>query len=180
MHNPAYKGGGINLWTQEELNWLLANYRNGDVSWMAQQLNRSYRGVAQKLYKYRLSSTGRNLKEICVNPKVQNKEPQEPNICKLPVFHPVMVGIYPVRGGHYGELTGSKWLWRQRRSIILKMHDYCCVYCGDEANSVDHVIPVEKGGMDNIENLVAACLTCNSSLGTSTKHILWITPKTRR
>jgi hypothetical protein len=180
MHsNPSYKGGGTNIWSDNEIDWLLANYQNGDITWMAQQLNRPYRGVAQKLYKYRLSSTGRNLKEICINPKIQNKEPHAPTHSKLPVFHPVMIGLFPVRGGQHGELKASKWLWRQRRAIILKMHDYCCVYCGDEANSVDHVIPVEKGGMDNIENLVAACLTCNSSLGTSTKHILWIIPKTR-
>jgi hypothetical protein len=178
MHkNLAFKGGGKDIWSDDEINWLLVNYKNGDISWMANQLNRSYKGVSQKLYKYRLSSTGRNLKEICINPKVQNKEPQAPTHSRLPVFHPVMIGLFPIRGGK-GDKKGA-WLWKQRRTIILKMHDYCCVYCGDEANSVDHVIPVEKGGMDNIENLVAACLTCNSSLGTSTKHILWITPKTR-
>lgn len=178
--NPAYKGGGTNIWSNDEINWLIANYKNGDITWMAKQLNRPYRGVAQKLYKYRLSSTGRNLKEICTNPKIQNKEPQPPSHSRLPVFHPVMIGIYPVRGGQFGEEKATKHIWRKRRAIILKMHDYCCAYCGDEANSVDHVIPVEKGGMDNIDNLVAACITCNSSLGTSTKHILWITPKTRR
>jgi 5-methylcytosine-specific restriction endonuclease McrA len=176
---PKTGRDGSLMWSPEEVNWLITNHRNGDVAWMAAQLGRSYKAVAQKLYKYRLSSTGRNLKRISINPKIQVKEPQEPTHCKLPVFHPVMIGIYPTRGSNAGVTHNGTWLWRQRRSIILKMHDSCCVYCGDEANSVDHVIPVEKGGMDNIENLVAACLTCNSSLGTSTKHILWITPKTR-
>lgn len=54
------------------------------------------------------------------------------------------------------------------------MHDYCCAYCGDEANTVDHVIPISNGGMDNLENLVAACDKCNYGMGNKTKHIVWV------
>ena len=32
-----------------------------------------------------------------------------------------------------------------------------------EANTVDHIIPVAKGGTDDPENLVAACRKCNFS-----------------
>jgi hypothetical protein len=173
--SPDYKGGGINLWTDQEIDWLLNNYQNGDIAWMASQLGRPYRGVAQKLYKYRLSSSGRNLKQICVNPKVQNKEPQQPTKCDLPPFHPVMLGLYPSRA-----FAKNGRIWRKRRRIVLKMHDYLCVYCGDVATAVDHVIPINKGGTDHLDNLVASCMICNSTLGDTTKHILWITPKTRR
>lgn len=38
-----------------------------------------------------------------------------------------------------------------------------CVYCGDPADSVDHVIPLVRGGTHGIGNLVPACLTCNKS-----------------
>lgn len=166
---------GSALWSEEELNWLIANYRNGDIAWMAEQLNRPYKGVAQKLYKQRLSSTGRALKQISVNPKIQVKGVAEASTCQLPPFHPVMLGIYPSR-----KFNNNGRVWRKRRRIVLKMHDYLCVYCGDVASAVDHVIPINKGGTDHLDNLVAACMTCNSSLGDTTKHILWITPKTRR
>jgi hypothetical protein len=170
MHkNPNFKGGGVNIWTDEEIQWLLDNYDKGNVQWMADNLGRSYHGVAQKLYKYRLSSTGRNLKKISINPKIQNKEPQEPVICPLPPFHPVMLGIYPSRAH-----AKNGRIWGKRRKLILKMHDYMCVYCGDEANAVDHVIPINKGGTDHPDNLVAACMFCNGSLGDKTKHIIWI------
>jgi hypothetical protein len=170
---PKTGRNGSPLWSQDELDWLYANYRSGDITWMAEQLGRPYRGVAQKLHKHRLSSSGRKLKEISINPKIQVKDVQEPISCALPVFHPVMIGLYPNR------LFNGR-MWRRRREIILKMHDNLCVYCGDEAFTVDHIIPVDKGGLDNIDNLVAACASCNYSMGNRTKHILWITPKTRR
>lgn len=45
-----------------------------------------------------------------------------------------------------------------------------CVYCGSpDARSLDHVIPVSRGGPRwDIANLVRACRTCNSSKGNRT------------
>lgn len=40
-----------------------------------------------------------------------------------------------------------------------------CVYCGVEANSVDHVIPRSLGGPSTIDNLVPACRECNTRKG---------------
>lgn len=38
-----------------------------------------------------------------------------------------------------------------------------CVYCGlNKATSIDHVIPISRGGNNNIENLLPACVSCNS------------------
>ena len=36
-----------------------------------------------------------------------------------------------------------------------------CQYCGDTADSIDHVIPRSKGGPHEWENVVAACRPCN-------------------
>ncbi|MFC8065537.1 HNH endonuclease [Streptomyces sp. NPDC057293] len=38
-----------------------------------------------------------------------------------------------------------------------------CVYCGAPAKSVDHVVPVARGGSGEWTNLAPACLSCNSS-----------------
>ncbi|WP_438297722.1 HNH endonuclease [Streptomyces sp. HUAS TT7] len=38
-----------------------------------------------------------------------------------------------------------------------------CVYCGTEADEVDHIWPVSLGGPEHVSNLVAACGTCNRS-----------------
>jgi hypothetical protein len=150
-------------WTDEEVEWLKANSTKG-IDYAVEQLNRSYAGIVQKLYKLRLSSRpNKQLKELVVSEKVHVKT----EWCNLPTFHPVMLGIYPV--SKYSG--GSSTRWRKRRAIILKMHDNLCVYCGDEANSVDHVIPINKGGTDDPLNLVAACSRCNSAFGDKTKHI---------
>ena len=40
-----------------------------------------------------------------------------------------------------------------------------CVYCGDPAESVDHVRPLIQGGWEHEDNLVPACKSCNFSKG---------------
>lgn len=36
-----------------------------------------------------------------------------------------------------------------------------CFFCGDKAGTLDHYIPVGRGGSNDILNLVAACEECN-------------------
>jgi hypothetical protein len=41
-----------------------------------------------------------------------------------------------------------------------------CNYCGDtEKLALDHIFPQKMGGLDDAENLIYACRTCNSSKG---------------
>jgi len=40
-----------------------------------------------------------------------------------------------------------------------------CFYCGGVAKTVDHIIPVSKGGQHSVGNLVSACQSCNASKG---------------
>lgn len=61
-------------------------------------------------------------------------------------------------------------LSKSLRLAVLEKTSGRCVYCGShlvlspgKPNSfhADHVLPVEKGGSDDIANLVPACATCN-------------------
>lgn len=49
---------------------------------------------------------------------------------------------------------------RKEIKALLSSH---CFYCGSaESISLDHVIPISRGGRHSIGNLVAACRSCNS------------------
>ncbi len=50
---------------------------------------------------------------------------------------------------------------------VLERDKYTCVYCGEPANEVDHVIPRHLNGSDAPSNLVASCRRCNNLKGTS-------------
>jgi len=43
-----------------------------------------------------------------------------------------------------------------------------CVYCGDRATQVDHVLPWSRGGRTTVDNGVPACASCNASKGPRT------------
>jgi len=48
------------------------------------------------------------------------------------------------------------------RRAVFARDDYRCQYCGDHADSIDHVVPRSRGGRDVWDNLAAACRPCNS------------------
>jgi hypothetical protein len=44
--------------------------------------------------------------------------------------------------------------------------DWLCVVCGTHRNlTVDHIVPVSKGGSDELDNLQTMCKSCNSRKG---------------
>eukprot|EP00877_Chromochloris_zofingiensis_P011181 jgi/Chrzof1/6316/Cz18g04010.t1 len=52
-----------------------------------------------------------------------------------------------------------------RRNVMLRDR-YTCQYCGCKKDlTLDHVVPVSKGGKNTWENLVTACMVCNQKKG---------------
>ena len=53
---------------------------------------------------------------------------------------------------------------------ILQRDKNCCQYCGSNSEklSIDHVIPKSRGGEDQWDNVITACLKCNAKKGNRT------------
>lgn len=58
------------------------------------------------------------------------------------------------------DLTYEQW------QGILEHFGYRCAYCGDPgATTMDHVLPIKRGGLHTAANVLPACKSCNSSKG---------------
>lgn len=55
----------------------------------------------------------------------------------------------------------SKWIRVSTRHGLERRDGDACVYCLGPAESLDHVIPRNRGGTNDKRNLVCACLRCN-------------------
>lgn len=75
-----------------------------------------------------------------------------------------LVDYGPSAPDPYKERLGlSQKAWRRLRMVVFERDGYECAYCGDCANTVDHIIPLSRGGTNDPENLTPACKSCNSS-----------------
>jgi 5-methylcytosine-specific restriction endonuclease McrA len=70
-----------------------------------------------------------------------------------------------VRLGVYVRIPYKKIILSRKN--ILRRDGHCCQYCGrgDLALTIDHILPVSRGGEDSWENLVCACVRCNNRKG---------------
>ena len=60
--------------------------------------------------------------------------------------------------------------WMGVRARIFERDEHTCQYCGAQGVPLecDHVFPISKGGSNEDDNLVAACVPCNRSKGAMT------------
>ena len=55
------------------------------------------------------------------------------------------------------------------REFIYKRDNYKCVMCGEKENlTLDHIIPISKGGKTELNNLQTMCKRCNKMKGNGT------------
>ncbi len=90
---------------------------------------------------------------------------------------PAVIGLLRmVPFKHSGKVSLSK-----QNLLIRDGHE--CQYCGRALSvhnaTVDHIVPVSRGGRRVWENVVAACKPCNTGKGNRTPHEARMIPRTR-
>lgn len=63
-----------------------------------------------------------------------------------------------------GDLSKSDW------QFVLDEFDHRCAYCqtNEHPLTIDHLLPLSRGGAHTKSNIVPACKSCNSSKGGKT------------
>ena len=69
-----------------------------------------------------------------------------------------------VRLRHFVKVPFGRRAALNRRAVFARDGGRC-QYCGDAADSIDHVVPRARGGPHVWENVVAACRPCNVRKG---------------
>lgn len=74
-----------------------------------------------------------------------------------------------VRGRHDPRVSRD---YKRVRLVVLARDGYTCAYCGQDANTVDHIVSIKAGGDPiSLENMVACCKRCNSSKGSRSQGV---------
>lgn len=82
-------------------------------------------------------------------------------VSKVPGYNRVRYRVYIAkRNGNGGSFTVAEW------ETLKAQYDWTCPHCGRYEPiiklTIDHIIPVSRGGSSNIENIQPLCQSCNS------------------
>lgn len=68
-------------------------------------------------------------------------------------------------GNTYTNSTSRQKLERQKTALIrdeiLEAANYTCHYCKAYGDTIDHKVPISKGGLSDLSNCVCCCSDCN-------------------
>ena len=85
----------------------------------------------------------------------------EDGVAKYKAVHHIIIGNKMYHGSPWGKIA-MRSLYDNER--LKMMAPQACYYCGHRDNlTVDHVVPLVRGGPEEAVNLIWACRSCNSS-----------------
>ena len=73
--------------------------------------------------------------------------------------------------------------WHSLVGAVIERDGFVCTYCGKNLAkgryAVDHIVPLGRGGTNDLNNLTMACIGCNSSKRDRLLGTEWTPPKDR-
>lgn len=127
----------------------------------------------QHLYKYRQS----HLEQEKINHAIYYREHRQDIINKTKQYQIEHPEVYRNSNRNYrarkakakGSFSKIEWL------ELCGLYDNRCAYCNQKivALQPDHIIPLVRGGSNDIENIVPACKSCNTSKQ-DTPLLVWL------
>jgi hypothetical protein len=143
----------------------IREHANIGAKHIAAALGIKYSTVVNVAHRHRISlktddKRGRSMQAHII----QTPETTE-NVCaNQPIIDAIRYQVW-VRKEFMGKDVLWTKQWKKQRERVLRRDNYTCMYCGQEATQVDHIIPRKRGGGHDLDNLVACCAPCNSRKG---------------
>jgi hypothetical protein len=170
---PAtYRNKATADWTPERVQKMLTMWRDGhSASEIAEELGGGITRSAVCGKAWRL----RNPADAALSSRARKKQPKKANKPKshsniitraaaAPKAKAVVVAL-PVNGISDADLVKGQAITRDAKAAVAAREGLRCVYCGSIQGPFhyDHIFPVNRGGMNEVNNLVVACQSCNIS-----------------
>lgn len=129
--------------------WYLADAQNKSIYTL------NYLKDKTNLYRYGKKTHERVIRELSDNGLVE--------ILDLEYLKVIPRNILGIR--RFNRLDIQDWKeWKKISNEVFKRDNNTCFYCGrsDCKMEIDHLLPVSRGGGDDISNLVTSCRRCNA------------------
>lgn len=72
---------------------------------------------------------------------------------------------HPPKRSPSSKRTGNRRFQQVIKPQVFQAFGDRCIWCGRLATTVDHLVPVDDDGTDDLSNLRPACGSCNSARG---------------
>lgn len=70
--------------------------------------------------------------------------------------------VNEVRTRDYQSVKAEFESMRRNTDLVKRFKGKPCVLCGKPSNTIDHIIPISRGGTNALDNLQPMCVSCNS------------------
>lgn len=117
------------------------------------------RKAVKLMFRERVDEHGRSVR--IAEPVYNPGKPKEAQSIAVRIAGSVFLVPRIIRLVHYIRRKMKHSVPLSKKNIMVRDR-FTCAYCGTKHDlTIDHVIPISRGGKQNWENMVTACMTCN-------------------